>query len=128
MQSTLDSLKHKLQHTSQQSSTLLQHVTNKSCQLERARALQGTSGPVYSAMKMVSEQRRLLSDNEEDDRELLAVFIDQLMDKATRISSLMERALDKLERAEREEEETRRAMNKAKEQVHVHVLHVVVIN
>lgn len=77
----------------------------------------GSGGPVLSAMRMVAEQKRLLSDNEEDDQELLAVFFNQLPNKGTRIEMLMERAKEKLKLAEKEERETRRAMARTKEQV-----------
>lgn len=77
----------------------------------------GSGGPVLSAMRMVAEQKRLLSDNEEDDQELLAVFFNQLPNKGTRIEMLMERAKEKLKLVEKEERETRRAMARTKEQV-----------
>ena len=72
---------------------------------------------VYSAMKMVSEQKRLMSENEEDDNELLAIFYDRLPRKSSRIDALIEKAKSQVEEAEREERDTKVAMMKTKEKV-----------
>ncbi len=117
MQETLESLQQELYNTSQQASSLLKQLTAKSCQLERARALCGQGGVVLSAMRMVSEQKRLMCENEEDDFELLAVFHDRLPRKSSRMDALIEKAKDQLTEAEKEEKLTRDAMMKTKEQV-----------
>ena len=117
MQCTLENLKQKLNETSLCSTDLQKQVISKSCELERVKALLGQGGAVLSAMRMVSEQKRLLSENEEDDYELLAVFFDRLSRKSSRIDVLMERAQEQLKLAMKEEEETRQAMIKTKEQV-----------
>ena len=117
MQSLLDNLKKKLSETSRHSSDLMKQVTQKSCQLERVKAMLEQSGPVFSAMKMVSEQRQLISENEDDDRELLAVFYDRLSCKSSRIDALISRTTAQLKKAEKEEKETHKAMITSKEQV-----------
>ena len=117
MQSSLETLKKDLSSTSQCSSSLLKELTAKSCKLERLRAISGEGGVVYSAMKMVSEQKRLMSENEEDDNELLAIFYDRLPRKSSRIDALIEKAKSQVEEAEREERDTKVAMMKTKEKV-----------
>ena len=117
MQSSLELLKQQLDTTSTHSNTLLQQLTAKSCQMERVKALSGQGGVVLSAIRMVSEQKRLLSENEEDDKELLAVFFDRLPKKSSRIDALMEKAREQLEESEKEERKARDAMMKTKEQV-----------
>ena len=117
MESSLDSFRHQLSVTSQQSSSLLRQLIATSCQLERARALCGPGGVVLSAMRMVSEQKRQMSENEENDYELLSVFYDRLPQKSSRIDAMMEKARQELIEAENEEKLTKDAMMKTKEQV-----------
>lgn len=117
MQTLLDSLKEKLTETSCHSSDLMKSVTLKSCQLERLKAVLGESGPVFSAMRMVSEQRQLLSENEDDDKELLAVFFNRLTCKSSRIDALIQKTTEQLKLAQKEEQDSRKAVVTSKEQV-----------
>ena len=82
--------------------------------MERLKALLGHGSSVLSAMQVVGEQQRLLAENEEDDEELLAVFVDR---QSSRLELLLNRAREQLVVAEREERETKLAMNKTKEEV-----------
>ena len=119
MKESLKSLKQQLNTTSEQASSLLKQVTATSCQLERTKALCGQGGVVLSAMRMVSEQKRLMSENEEDDFELLAMFYDRLPRKSSRIDALIDKAKTELSEAENEEKLAQEAMMKTKEQVRV---------
>ena len=56
-------------------------------------------------------------DNEEDDEELLAVFMEGLDMKSSRLELMLQRAQEQLTAAELEEREARQRMTKAKEQV-----------
>jgi len=114
MKTTLSELKHKLEAASKLSSTLISELTSKSCQLERLKALLGHGSSVLSAMQMVSEQERLLAENEDDDEELLAVFVDH---RSSRLELMLHRAREQVLAAEEEEREAKLAMDKAKEQV-----------
>ena len=69
---------------------------------------------MLSAMQVVGEQQRLLAENEEDDEELLAVFVDR---QSSHLELLLHRAREQLVVAEREERETKLTMNKTKEEV-----------
>lgn len=119
MQEALDSLKQQLGEKSTELSHLLSTMTAKSCQRERASALLGHGGAVLSTMKMMSEQKRMLVENEEDDSELLAVFAEGLTRKSSRIDVMLERAREQLAVAEQEEKETRELAKKTKEQVRI---------
>jgi len=114
MKNTLSELKKRHEEASKLSGTLLSDLTSKSCQLERLKALLGHGSSVLSAMQVVGEQQRLLAENEEDDEELLAVFVDR---QSSRLELLLHRAREQLAVAEREERETKLAMNKTKEEV-----------
>ena len=114
MKNTLSELKKCHEEASKLSATLLSNLTSKSCQLERLKALLGHGSSVLSAMQVVGEQQRLLAENEEDDEELLAVFVDR---QSSRLELLLHRAREQLVVAEREERETKLAMNKTKEEV-----------
>ena len=114
MKTTLSELKHKLEAASKLSSTLISELTSKSCQLERLKALLGHGSSVLSAMQMVSEQERLLAENEDDDEELLAVFVDR---RSSRLELMLHRAREQVLAAEEEEREAKLAMDRAKEQV-----------
>ena len=112
MKSTLRELRHRYEQSSKLSDKLLKSLTLKSCQLEKLRALTGQSSSVLSAMQMVSQQERQLVENEEDDEELLAVFMDR---QTTRLETLLVCAREQLRHAEREEAEAKQAMVKSKE-------------
>ena len=114
MKNTLSELKKCHEEASKLSATLLSNLTSKSCQLERLKALLGHGSSVLSAMQVVGEQQRLLAENEDDDEELLAVFVDR---QSSRLELLLHRAREQLVVAEREERETKLAMNKTKEEV-----------
>jgi len=114
MKTTLSQLKHKLEAANKLSSTLISELTSKSCQLERLKALLGHGSSVLSAMQMVSEQERLLAENEDDDEELLAVFVDR---RSSRLELMLHRAREQVLAAEEEEREAKLAMDRAKEQV-----------
>lgn len=58
-----------------------------------------------------------MSENEENDFELLALFYDRLPRKSSRIDALIEKAKIQLFEAEREEKLTKDSMMKTKEQV-----------
>ena len=58
-----------------------------------------------------------MTENEEDDEELLSVFLDGLGRRSSRLEKLLGRAREQLEAAEEEEKEARKTMIKAKEQV-----------
>ena len=114
MKTTLSELKKRHEEASKLSATLLSDLTSKSCHLERLKALLGHGSSVLSAMQVVGEQQRLLAENEEDDEELLAVFVDR---QSSRLELLLHRAREQLVVAEREERETKLAVNKTKEEV-----------
>lgn len=112
MRNALKELKHQHDQASKLSDQLLKSVTLKSCQLEKLKALMGQSSSVLSAMQMVNEQERQLMENEEDDEELLALFLDR---QTTRLEALLVKAKEHLGVAEKEESESRKAMIKSKE-------------
>ena len=102
------------EEASKLSGTLLSGLTSKSCQLERLTALLSHGSSVLSAIQVVGEQQRLLAENEEDNEELLAMFVDR---QSSHLELLLHRAREQLVVAEREERETKLAMNKTKEEV-----------
>lgn len=112
MKETLKELQQKHENAGKSSSNLLSQLTTKSCQLERRKALLGNGSSVLSAIQMVREQERLLMDNEDDDEELLAVFMDR---KNSQLEALVRKAKDQLQKSEAEEEEAKRYMLSAKE-------------
>ena len=114
MKTTLSELKKRHEEASKLSATLLSDLTSKSCHLERLKALLGHGSSVLSAMQVVGEQQRLLAENEEDDEELLAVFVDR---QSSRLELILHRAREQLVVAEKEERETKLAMNKTKQEV-----------
>ena len=127
MQMSLDSLRQELRKISSHSDHLLREATSKSCQVERTRAFLGQGGTVLSAMRMVAEQKQLLSENEEDDHELLAMFFDQMPRKGSHIDSLIQKAQERLDQAEREEQEALKAMAATKEQVIILFIYLFII-
>ena len=112
MKNTLKELRQKHENAGKLSSRLLTELTAKSCQLERLKALLGHGSSVLSAIQMVREQERLLVENEDDDEELLAVFMDR---KSSRLETLLQKARDQFQRAEAEEKEAKRYMLSAKD-------------
>lgn len=112
MKNTLKELRQKQDQASMLSEKLLKALTLKSCQLEKLKALLGQSSSVLSAMQMVSEQERQLIENEEDDEELLALFMDR---QTTRLEALLVRAKERLRVAEQEESEAKKVMMKFKD-------------
>ncbi len=66
---------------------------------------------------MVAEQERQMVDNEEDDEELLSVFLEGLEKRTSRVDVLLNRAKEAVAAAEGEDREARLAMTRAKEQV-----------
>ena len=112
MKETLKELRQKHENAGKSSSSLLSQLTTKSCQLERLKALLGNGSSVLSAIQMVREQERLLMDNEDDDEELLAVFMDR---KNSQLEALIRKAKEQLLTAEAEEKEAKRYMLSAKE-------------
>lgn len=112
MKETLKELRQKHENAGKSSSSLLSQLTTKSCQLERLKALLGNGSSVLSAIQMVREQERLLMDNEDDDEELLAVFMDR---KNSQLEALIRKAKEQLQAAEAEEKEAKRYMLSAKE-------------
>ena len=111
MKGTLKELRQKHESAGKSSSNLLSQLTTKSCQLERLKALLGNGSSVLSAIQMAREQERLLVENE-DDEELLAVFMDR---KNSRLEALLQKAKEQLRRTEAEEKEAKRYMLSAKE-------------
>ena len=114
MKTTLQELKQEHEKASRLSKELMTDLTAKSCQVERLKALLGHGSSVLSAMQMVSEQERQLLENEEDDDELLTVFMDR---RSSRLEAKLLRAKEQLATAEREEREAKQAMTNTKEQV-----------
>ena len=112
MKTTVKELRLKHEEASHSSSSLLQELTAKSCQLERLKALLGHGSSVLSAMQMVGEQERLLAENEEDDEELLALFVDR---RSSRYDTLLQKAKEQLHLAEVEEQRAKQTMMKSKE-------------
>lgn len=112
MRSALKELRHRHSEASRLSEKLLNSLTLKSCQLEKLKAHMGQSSSVLNAMQMVSEQERQLVENDEDDEELLTLFLDK---QTTRLEALFVKAKEHLRVAEQEESETKRAMMKSKE-------------
>ena len=112
MEETLKELRQKHENAGKSSSNLLSQLTAKSCQLERLKALLGNGSSVLSAIQMVREQERLLVENEDDDEELLAVFMDR---KSSRLEALLQKAKEQLQRTEAEEKEAKKYMLSAKE-------------
>ena len=112
MKTTLKELRQKHENAGKLSSSLLSELTAKSCQLERFKALFGNGSSVLSAIQMVREQERLLVENEDDDEELLAVFMDR---KSSRLETLLQKAKEQFQRAEAEEKEAKRYMLSAKD-------------
>ena len=112
MKATLKELRQKHENAGKLSSSLLSELTGKSCQLERLKALLGNGSSVLSAIQMVREQERLLVENEDDDEELLAVFMDR---KRSRLETLHQKAKEQFQRAEAEEKEAKRYMLSAKD-------------
>ena len=112
LKNALRELRQQHDQASKLSEKLLKSLTLKSCQLEKLKALMGQSSSVLSAMQMVSEQERQLVENEEDDEELLALFMDR---QITRLETLLIKAKERLKVAEAEESEARQAMIKSKE-------------
>ena len=112
MKTTLKELKLRHEESSKLADSLLKSLTSKSCQLEKLKALMGQSSSVLSAMQMVSEQERQLVENEEDDEELLALFMDK---QTTRLETLLVRAKEQVRVAEEEEREAKKSMIKSKE-------------
>ncbi len=112
LKTALRELRQQHDQASKLSEKLLRSLTLKSCQLEKLKALMGQSSSVLSAMQMVNEQERQLVENEEDDEELLALFMDRQM---TRLETLLIKAKERLRVAEAEESEAKRAMMKSKE-------------
>lgn len=104
----------RLQHTeaSKLSDKLLKSLTHKSCQLEKLKALMGQSSSVLNAMQMVNEQERQLVENDEDDEELLTLFLDR---QTSRHEALLTKAKEHVRLAEQEESEAKRVMMKSKE-------------
>ena len=79
---------------------------------------------MLSAMQMVREQERQMLENEEDDEELLSVFLEGLGKMSSRLDVLLTQAREAVDIAEKEEREARLNMTGAKEQVgHVFLSH-----
>lgn len=112
MKNTLRELRQQHDQASKLSDELLKSLTLKSCQLEKLKALMGQSSSVLNAMQMVSEQERQLVENDEDDEELLAVFMDK---QTTRLETLLAKARENVTGLQQEEGEARHAMTKSKE-------------
>ena len=112
MKNTVKELKHKHEEAGQLSSSLLNELTAKSCQLEQLKALLGDGSSVLSAMQMVREQERLLTENEEDDEELLALFGDR---RSSRYDALLQKLREQVAQAESEEQAAKQRMVKCKE-------------
>lgn len=112
MKNSLKELRQNHEEASKLSSNLLLELTAKSCELERLKALLGQGSSVLSAMKMVGERERLLAENEEDDKELLALFMDQ---RSSRHDALLQKAKEKMHHAELEEQQNKQTMMKLKE-------------
>ena len=111
MKNTLKKLRQQHEKASQLSENFLRDLTAKSCQLERLKAILGQGSSVLSAMQMVAEQERMLLENEEDDEELLAVFVDR---RSSRLEALLLKAKEQLRVAEEEENEAKQSMIKSK--------------
>lgn len=112
MRNALKELRHQHSEASKLSEKLLKSLTLKSCQLEKFKAQMGQSSSVLNAMQMVAEQERQLVENDEDDEELLTLFLDK---RTTRLDALLVEAKEHLRVAEQEESEMKRAMMKSKE-------------
>lgn len=117
MQDSHNTHKKELEEKSIVSSQLLDSLTAKSCERERAHALMGREGAVLSTMRRVAEQQRILNDHDEDDGELLAIFAQGLAKKASRLDEMVSRAIEQLAAAEQEEKETFEMTKKNKDQV-----------
>ena len=112
MKNTLRELRQQHDQASKLSDELLKSLTLKSCQLEKLKAHMGQSSSVLNAMQMVSEQERQLVENDEDDEELLAVFMDK---QTTRLETLLAKARENVREAQLEEDEAKHTMTKSKE-------------
>lgn len=112
MKRTLEELRHKHSQASKLADELLKSLTLKSCELEKLRALLGYSSSVLSAIQMVNEQERQLLENDEDDEELLSLFMGR---QTTRLEAMLVKAKERLKVAEQEASEAEQTMIKSKE-------------
>ena len=112
MKTALKELRHQHSEASRLSEKLMKALTLKSCQLEKLKALMGQSSSVLNAMQMVKEQERQLVENDEDEEELLMLFLDR---QTTRLEALLVDAREHVRTAEQVENEAKQAMMKSKE-------------
>ena len=112
MRNTLKELKQQHSEASSLSEQFLHSLTLKSCQLEKLKAHMGQSSSVLNAMQMVNEQERQLIENDEDDEELLTLFIEK---QTSRLETLLAEAKERVHLAELEENEAKTAMMNSKE-------------